>query len=77
MVYHAKARSLPAEFFRTEITDTRECLVFDKIAQWKPLEPALQQNEERGRQLVRNAPVAMIVSSRETQEIELANERSR
>jgi PAS domain S-box-containing protein len=73
MVYHAKARSLPAEFFRPEVTD-RECLVVDKIAQWKPLEPA-PQNEERGRQLVRNAPVAMIVSSRETQEIELANER--
>ena len=47
----------------------------DGIFQVKPEEPLLRQNEERERQLVRNAPVAMIVSDRNTQQIELANDR--
>ena len=47
----------------------------DSLLQVKPEDPALRQNEERERQLVRNAPVAMIVSDRNTQQIELANDR--
>ena len=47
----------------------------DSFVQVKPEELTLRQNEERERQLVRNAPVAMIVSDRKTQQIELANDR--
>jgi len=47
----------------------------DSFVQVNSEEPALRQNEERERQLVRNAPVAMIVSDRKTQQIELANDR--
>ncbi len=47
----------------------------DSLIQLKPEERAHRQNAERERQLVRSAPVAMIVSNRKTQEIELANER--
>jgi PAS domain S-box-containing protein len=75
MVYRAKSRRLPTEFFHPEVTHGQGQLVTGKVTQLKSPEQALQQQEERGRQLVRNAPVAMIVSSRETQEIELANER--
>jgi PAS domain S-box-containing protein len=49
--------------------------VADSFVQVKPEELTLRQNEERERQLVRNAPVAMIVSDRKTQQIELANDR--
>jgi len=49
--------------------------VADSFIQVNPEEPALRHNEERERQLVRNAPVAMIVSDRKTQQIELANDR--
>jgi PAS domain S-box-containing protein len=66
---------LPAKFFHPEVTHGQEWLVADKITPLKPERQAVQQSEERARQLVRNAPVAMIVSNRETQEIELANER--
>ena len=47
----------------------------NSVFQVKPEDPALRQREERERQLVRNAPVAMIVSDRNTQQIELANDR--
>jgi PAS domain S-box-containing protein len=49
--------------------------VADSFIQVNPEESAVRQNEERERQLVRNAPVAMIVSDRKTQQIELANDR--
>jgi PAS domain S-box-containing protein len=49
--------------------------VADSFVQVKPEELTLRQNEERERQLVRNAPVAMMVSDRKTQQIELANDR--
>jgi PAS domain S-box-containing protein len=49
--------------------------VADSLIQMKPEEPALRQSEERERQLVRNAPVAMVVSDRKTRQIELANDR--
>jgi PAS domain S-box-containing protein len=49
--------------------------VAHSFVQVKPEELTLRQNEERERQLVRNAPVAMMVSDRKTQQIELANDR--
>jgi PAS domain S-box-containing protein len=49
--------------------------VADSFVQVKPEELTLRQNGERERQLVRNAPVAMIVSDRKTHQIELANDR--
>lgn len=65
----------PEELFRPEDTVAQEWLVADSSTQVKPEQPAFLQSAERERQLVRNAPVAMIVSNRKTQEIELANER--
>jgi PAS domain S-box-containing protein len=49
--------------------------VTDNLTELNPEVQALPQVEERERQLVRVAPVAMIVSNQKTEEIELANER--
>jgi len=49
--------------------------VTENITQLNPEQQAPREGEERSRQLVRNAPVAMVVLNRKTNELELANDR--
>jgi PAS domain S-box-containing protein len=49
--------------------------VSENITQLSPEQQAPREGEERSRQLVRNAPVAMVVLNRKSNELELANDR--